>query len=172
MANVLFKRGLSTALPTQAQDGVFYLTTDTNRLYVGNGSTLAELNRYVKVVKAEADLNNLQANLNDFVYIDDGNILAVRVADGWRQINPDSDTNDDTQVTAITFNPAEQYKDETTGNLVIPFKIKQTQNNLATEGSTELEAINGKIEIDKNAFATMTVDVAVSVNSTVEKSRI
>lgn len=168
MANVLFKRGLSTALPTQAQDGVFYLTTDTNRLYVGNGSTLAELNRYVKVVKAEADLNNLQANLNDFVYIDDGNILAVRVADGWRQINPDSDTNDDTQVTAITFNPAEQYKDETTGNLVIPFKIKQTQNNLATEGSTELQAIDGKIEIDKNAFATMTVEVAVSVNSTVE----
>lgn len=168
MANVLFKRGLSTALPTQAQDGVFYLTTDTNRLYVGNGSTLAELNRYVKVVKTEADLNNLQANLNDFVYIDDGNILAVRVADGWRQINPDSDTNDDTQVTAITFNPVEQYKDETTGNLVIPFKIKQTQNNLATEGSTELQAIDGKIEIDKNAFATMTVEVAVSVNSTVE----
>ena len=168
MANVLFKRGLSTALPTQAQDGVFYLTTDTNRLYVGNGSTLAELNRYVKVVETEADLNKLQASLNDFVYIDDGNILAVRVADGWRQINPDSDTNDDTEVTAITFNPVDQYKDETTGNLVIPFKIEQTQNHLATEGSTELAAIDGKIEIDKNAFATMTVDVAVSVNSTVE----
>ena len=168
MANVLFKRGLSTALPTQAQDGVFYLTTDTNRLYVGNGSTLAELNRYVKVVETEADLNNLQASLNDFAYIDKGNILAVRVEDGWRQINPDSDTNDDTQVTAITFNPADQYKDETTGNLVIPFEIKQTQNHLTTEESTDLKPIGGKIEINKNAFATMTVDVAVSVNSTVE----
>lgn len=35
--NVLFKRGLHSNLPatTAAQDGVFYLTTDTNRLYVG-----------------------------------------------------------------------------------------------------------------------------------------
>ena len=73
MANVLFKRGTQAELnalitASKIKDGAFYLTTDTNRLYVGNGSTLAELNRYVKVVKAEADLNNLQANLNDFVH--------------------------------------------------------------------------------------------------------
>lgn len=35
MANILFKRGLQNNLPTTATDGVFYLTTDTNRLYVG-----------------------------------------------------------------------------------------------------------------------------------------
>ena len=35
MANVMFKRGLSANLPEVAQDGVFYLSTDTNRLYVG-----------------------------------------------------------------------------------------------------------------------------------------
>ena len=39
MANVSFKRGLSTALSNVAvEDGVCYLTTDTNRLYVGQGS--------------------------------------------------------------------------------------------------------------------------------------
>ena len=43
MANVIFKRGLQNSLnPNVAsQDGVFYLTTDTGRLYVdvdqGNG---------------------------------------------------------------------------------------------------------------------------------------
>jgi hypothetical protein len=39
MANVAFKRGLSANLPIgNAVDGVFYLTTDTNRLYVGNSN--------------------------------------------------------------------------------------------------------------------------------------
>ena len=68
MANVMFKRGLSTALPwNSAQDGTFYLTSDTNRLYVGNGSTLAELNRYVKTVVTIADLNKLEnVHENDF----------------------------------------------------------------------------------------------------------
>jgi len=46
MANVLFKRGAQANLPssTSAVDGVFYLTTDTNRLYVGQGNNLKLLN--------------------------------------------------------------------------------------------------------------------------------
>jgi hypothetical protein len=37
MANVLFKRGLAADLAkiTEIQDGAFYLTEDTHRLYVG-----------------------------------------------------------------------------------------------------------------------------------------
>ena len=52
MANVMFKKGMSTALPwSTAAEGTFYLTSDTNRLYVGKADkTLAELNRYVSVV--------------------------------------------------------------------------------------------------------------------------
>jgi hypothetical protein len=43
MANVLFKRGPQANLPSGSnqfiQDGAFYLTTDTNRLYYGENST-------------------------------------------------------------------------------------------------------------------------------------
>ena len=38
MSNVYFKRGLQASLPSNSAnivDGAFYLTTDTNRLYVG-----------------------------------------------------------------------------------------------------------------------------------------
>ena len=48
MANVLFKRGTQAELnalitASKIKDGAFYLTTDTNRLYVGNGSTFLEI---------------------------------------------------------------------------------------------------------------------------------
>lgn len=53
MANVSFKRGPAANLAAagfSAQDGVFYLTTDTHRLYVGQDSELVDLNRYIKYV--------------------------------------------------------------------------------------------------------------------------
>ena len=43
MANVLFKRGLQANLPkSNIIDGAFYLTTDTNRLYIGNNTELVD----------------------------------------------------------------------------------------------------------------------------------
>ena len=47
MANIAFKRGLAANSPSSAADGVFYLTTDSHRLYVGQGTSLVELNRYI-----------------------------------------------------------------------------------------------------------------------------
>ena len=54
--NVQFLRGVHSDLPTgtNIQDGAFYLTSDTNRLYVGkvtDGSKeLVELNKSVTIV--------------------------------------------------------------------------------------------------------------------------
>lgn len=92
--NVQFKRGLSTDLPQKnnAVDGAFYLTTDTNRLYVGNGTNLSEINRYIVTVESKENLPS-QASIEDFVYIKEGNIFAVctgKDANGnaqWTQIN-------------------------------------------------------------------------------------
>jgi hypothetical protein len=42
--NVLFKRGKQQNLPSTALDGVFYLTTDTHRLYVGQDNVPVLLN--------------------------------------------------------------------------------------------------------------------------------
>jgi hypothetical protein len=64
MANVLFKRGLHANLPAAnaATDGVFYLTTDTNRLYVGQGTNLVELNKSITLVD---NLSDLPTNTSD-----------------------------------------------------------------------------------------------------------
>ena len=67
MANIMFKRGLQTSLPTSAQDGVFYLTTDTNRLYVGQGTNMALLNQTVQIVTSVSALPK-SPTINDFFY--------------------------------------------------------------------------------------------------------
>lgn len=115
--NVLFKRGLQSALPVTATDGVFYLTTDTHRLYVGQGTTPVLLNQTVQFVNSIAELTaksqnwtatEKEAHLHDLYYVlpgagdasntTGGNILAVWCFDttqndyAWVQINPDHNT--------------------------------------------------------------------------------
>lgn len=119
MANVLFKRGLQSKLPANgyAQDGVFYLTTDTNRLYIGQGTDRVLLNQTVNFASNVQELNRMAEewrnagtealHARDMYYIlptatdaentQGGNILAVwcQGADNkynWFQVNPDHDT--------------------------------------------------------------------------------
>ena len=120
MANVLFKRGLQANLPkSNIIDGAFYLTTDTNRLYVGNNTELVELNKSITVVESVNDLPKTGVEVGQFYYIagtnkhagasdDNGNILAVvtSIVNGnpqWTQVNPDTvDGNDRLSDVAIT----------------------------------------------------------------------
>ena len=136
MANVAFKRGLSTALPTagKAIDGVFYLTTDTNRLYVGNSSSnLVDLNRYIQVVPTKEQLypssgvakGGLAAG--DFVWVESGNMLLVCVNPNgnslttvWTQINPpDQNDDSDTKVTKLALSDAAADGDKITITLAL-----------------------------------------------------
>ena len=121
MANVLFKRGLQANLPSTSAavvDGAFYLTTDTNRLYVGQeGGTLKLLNQTVQIVAAVANLPSFstnaeaQAHVNDFYYCTAENILCVWKENangtsnyGWQQINKNTDTTNATEsfTTSVT----------------------------------------------------------------------
>lgn len=120
MANVLFKRGLQANLPkSNIIDGAFYLTTDTNRLYVGNNTELVELNKSITVVESVSELPKTGVEVGQFYYIagtnkhagasdDNGNILAVvtSITNGvphWTQVNPDTvDGNDRLSDVAIT----------------------------------------------------------------------
>ena len=92
MANVIFKRGNQANLPAAnaAQDGVFYLTEDTGRLYVGQGTKLVELNKSITVVNSVNQLPQSGVQVGQFYYIagtnihedtsaggNNGNILAV-----------------------------------------------------------------------------------------------
>lgn len=109
MANVLFKRGLQANLDnTTIEDGVFYLTTDTNRLYVGQGNTKKLLNQTIQIVSEIDELRTVssgwsttaqQSHINDIYYITGGNanseasnILAIWNGSNWVQINPDTNT--------------------------------------------------------------------------------
>ncbi|MBQ7820105.1 MAG: hypothetical protein IJ341_10460 [Bacteroidales bacterium] len=135
MANVAFKRGLSAGLPSagKALDGVFYLTTDTNRLYVGNAdNNLVDLNRYISVV---ADTTSLPAHpaAGDFVWVSNGNMLLVcvnpsgtTIANTWTQINP-PDTDSDTKVTKFTATDA---VDATNNKITITLALDQTTTSV------------------------------------------
>ena len=126
MANIMFRRGLQANLPQTAVDGSFYLTEDTQRLYVGIGENNApvELNRTIRSVESLTALNALRgpvgSNANDGVAVGDfyyvaahansvsGNILAYCSAvdatgkPTWVQINPDTNTKLATSTSAVT----------------------------------------------------------------------
>lgn len=182
MANVSFKKGLSTALQTirnnkTAVPGAFYLTTDTNRLYVGkDDNTLADLNKYILTVPtlaAAQQQQNLEAG--DFVYIEADNILAVYHDDGngpqWVQINPDTDTNTDTYISSIE---AEAKGNAETHQVDITLKINEVTRNVAKGGETVVEPPKEvKFAITaSDMLAANNVSVGMGVGSTSDEEAI
>ena len=153
MANVIFKRGLQKDLPSSAQDGVFYLTTDTNRLYVGNGSTKKLLNQTVQIVDSITQLTNLSNSwtspqdkadhVNDFYYITGttgaySNILVVWTNNangtnqyGWQQINPDTDTF----INGVSFSTTATNNIATVGIDLVNNNEAHTTGNFAIQGA-------------------------------------
>jgi hypothetical protein len=75
MANVKFKRGSQASLNTLIQggvfdDGCFYLTSDTDRLYVAQSANeLVELNKSITVVDSVAKLPTSGVEVGQFYYI-------------------------------------------------------------------------------------------------------
>lgn len=136
MANVIFKRGLQNALPAKGQDGVFYLTTDTNRLYVGQGDDKVPqlLNQTVQIVENVASLPITPVK-NDFYYCTAENILAVYTGTGayspnnWKQINPDTNTNNDTRISSGSFGEVDKTSE---GELKYTLTLNQTTKDVIT----------------------------------------
>lgn len=191
MANVLFKRGLHANLPAvnAATDGVFYLTTDTNRLYVGQGTKLVELNKSITLVDNLSDLptstsdeskaiKGSQVQVGQFYYVKaissgsqtvhNGNILAVcsAITDGtitWTQINPDTST-DDTYVTGISFGAGQMSTIE--GSKQISYPVTLTRQIKNVSGSTSAAtSITGNLVISQEDIGSITTDTAISVVS-------
>lgn len=101
-ATVGFKLGLEKDLTSSSltgQNGVFYLTSDTHRLYIGNADgTISPVNQGVITVSSLPDYSN--AIPGQFYYISGSNILAVYNGVDWFQVNPD--TQVDTVETTVT----------------------------------------------------------------------
>ena len=100
---VMFKLGTQAKIDemitkkTGYSIGTFYLTKDSDRLYVGQATGLKLLNKSVQVVDTEEGLTTLTASWgadklshkDDLAYISGKNILAYFNGTGWTQINPD-----------------------------------------------------------------------------------
>ena len=139
-ANVLFKRGLENNLfnlSTYA-DVCFYLTSDTNRLYIGiagdNGSVALEaVNEGVTTVE---DINSLPKleGVNKtqyqgrFYYCTNDNVLVVCSGDHWVQINPDTNT----VLAQNTANTTVTSGGENTNKVVVSNSISDTDGNTST----------------------------------------
>ena len=166
MANVSFKRGLSTALSNVAvEDGVFYLTTDTNRLYVGQGSKLAELNQSVTTYATWADMEaNAPKQKGQFYYAIQENVLACYLPElnKWQQINPDHNDNDDTYVSSLSVGSADKSE---TGKLKYTITVGQKTKHQGKAETTVTPNITGKLEISSEDLDAITPDITVGVAS-------
>lgn len=100
--NLQFLRGTQANLNKieSAIDGAFYLTTDTNRLYVGQGTALVELNKSVTTVSTFDSLPKTNIEEGQFYYVSNINVLCVYKGGKWVQINPD--TKLDSVTTTVT----------------------------------------------------------------------
>ena len=95
--NIGFKLGLESALTSSsftAQNGVFYLTSDTHRLFIGDkDGNVCPINQGVITVASLPDSTGVIPG--QFYYITGSNILATFNGTQWVHINPD------TQVTKL-----------------------------------------------------------------------
>lgn len=189
MANVKFKWGLQADLKALASydEGCFYLTKDTDRLYVAQStSELVELNKSITVVdninklptarnsSPEGGINGSEVEVGQFYYVKagagsvSGNILAVCDSIGsgtsgaihWTQINPDTNDNDNTFATGITFS-----KDNTSSNanqLVFNVAIGQSASHATGSNSVEASA-TGTLTISSSDITNIVTQTAVDL---------
>lgn len=171
MAQVMFKKGLSKDLPkTGLVEGAFYLTTDTDKLYICNdGNKLSLLNQVVHSVANIPALPKIaDAAVGEFYYCLAENVLATKKAaadESWTQINADTDTkvSDVTTTTAVNSGIATvttTVKSTTktggsAGELTGSFKIKGAGDNTITRDEDGAIVITGK-----NDNATYTLGTA------------
>lgn len=156
MANPMIKflRGTQEAfegLSTYA-DGVFYLTKDTNRLYVGNGTnTPSLLNQTVQIV---ANVESLPATAteNDFYYCTTENILAVYDGKKWVQINQD------TQNKSVGLSAAVNGSVATITSTVTDRVAKSGSMTITAGDNVTLSATDGNLTISATNTDTSTTE--------------
>ncbi len=148
MANVMFKRGTQSGFNNLStyQDGCFYLTTDSHRLYIGTSNNKADLVSqsvitYPNWAAIEALSNSSSSSYapglcseGQFYYAKAENILCTYSNGKWIQINPDHNDDHDTYVKRVSV--AKNATETKTGKqLVYDVKITQVQKDL--KGNTE-----------------------------------
>ena len=176
MANVSFKRGLQADLPnSNIVDGAFYLTTDTNRLYVGGAHDKLELlNQSIKfytyddVFRENSTVPKVEGQ---FYYLSDKNILCTFAKtkthpDGeWVQINPDH--NDNTLVYVSGLNVTKGNSTEgNTKKLTYTITLNQEKKESSDGGATPYgDDITASFEINSEDLNKIASNVSVGLES-------
>jgi hypothetical protein len=157
MANVAFKSGLSSALFANGMtytDGTFYLTTDTHKFYVYRNNELIDLNHFIKFVNTQEQLSALTGvQVNDVAYVKNDNILCIKTASGWTQINPNTQLAiDDGAVTLSTVS----------SGVGVTMSVEDTAGRTAS-GSFSIVPGNGNIHLSQeNGVITISSDNATT----------
>ena len=176
MANVSFKRGLQADLPnSNIVDGAFYLTTDTNRLYVGGANNKLELlNQSIKFYTYDqvfSENSTVPKVEGQFYYLSDKNILCTFAKtktnpDGeWVQINPDH--NDNTLVYVSGLNVTKgNSTDGDTKKLTYTIKLNQEKKESSDGGATPYGGdITASFEINSEDLNKIASNVSVGLES-------
>lgn len=185
MANVMFKRGTQAGFNnlTAYQDGCFYLTTDSHRLYVGTGNNKADLVSqsvitYPNWAAIEALSNKSSSSYapglcaeGQFYYAKAENILCTYSEGKWVQINPDHNDDHDTYVKSINVakNAAETEKGK---QLVYDVKITQAQKDLKGNNEGAPSEVSGKITISAADLGQITTHTDVGIEAEKSDSKV
>lgn len=182
MANVMFKRGTQSGFNNLStyQDGCFYLTTDSHRLYIGTGNNKADLVSqsvitYPNWAAIEALSNKSSSSYapglcseGQFYYAKAENILCTYSNGKWIQINPDHNDDHDTYVKSVSV--AKNAADTVEGKqLVYDVKITQFQKDL--KGNTETEGDPAEVSGQLKILATDLDQIATHTNVGVEAEK-
>lgn len=166
MSNVKFLRGTQAKFDqlTAFNEGAFYLTSDTNRLYYANSSTKASyLNKYIYTTTNEGTLRQaVTAGLlkkGDFAYLTENNALVAMLSDtGWKQVNEFKDTNDTIKTTGM--NVAKEVKD---GNITFTYTLTQQKYDVNNQEVTDKDLANNPVT---GTFVIAQADIAQIVAAT------
>ncbi len=164
--NVFFKKGLQSALPDYGTEGAFYLTTDSNRLYIGKGDSvpMALLNQtvqYVDSISALTDITN--PTVNDFYYCVKDNVLATWNGTEWKQINKNTNDNTDTYISGVSTPVVSVDNDS---NINVSFSIQQNKKDEITNSETPLSDIAVSFAIESGHLAAANkVEVGLTATS-------
>lgn len=180
-ANVMFKRGTQSSFNNLStyQDGCFYLTTDSHRLYIGTDSNKADLVSqsvitYPNWASIEALSNSSSSSYapglcseGQFYYAKAENILCTYSNGKWVQINPDHNDDHDTYVKSVSV--AKNTADTVNGEkLVYDVKITQAQKDLKGNNEGAPTEVSGKLTISASDLGQIATHTNVGME--VEKS--
>ena len=176
MANVSFKRGLQADLPnSNIVDGAFYLTTDTNRLYVGGANDKLELlNQSIKFYTYDdvfRENSNVPKVEGQFYYLSDKNILCTFAKtkthpDGeWVQINPDHNDNTLVYVSGLNVTKSNSAEGDTK-KLTYTIELNQEKKESSDGSATPYgDAITASFEINSEDLNKIASNVSVGLES-------